>query len=92
MDEKFGAYFVASPTFEVTGPGVKVLAAYPADKNPLMSGWLMGPQYIQGKANLLEYSYGKGRAIMIGFRPQHRGQPHGTFKLFFNSIFYATAK
>ena len=92
MDEKFGAYFVASPTFEVTGPGVKILAAYPADRNPLMSGWLMGPQYIQGKANLLEYSYGKGRAIMIGFRPQHRGQPHGTFKLFFNSIFYATAK
>ena len=92
MDKQFGAYFVSSPTFEVTGDGAKVLATYPADRNPLMSGWLMGPNYIQGKANLIEYPFGKGRAILIGFRPQHRGQPHGTFKLFFNSIFYATMK
>jgi hypothetical protein len=92
MDEKFGAYFVQSPTFEVTGSNAKILAAYPADKNPLMSGWLMGPEYIQGKANLVEYSYGNGRAILIGLRAQHRGQTHGTFKLLFNSVFYAAAK
>ena len=92
MPDTFGAYFVSSPTFEVTGANAKVLAVYPKDRNPLMSGWLMGPQYIQGKANLVEYPFGNGRAILIGFRPQHRGQPHGTFKLFFNSIYYATAK
>ncbi len=92
MDEKFGAYFVQSPTFDVTGSNAKVLATYPADRNPLMSGWLMGPEYIQGKANLVEYCYGNGRAILIGMRVQHRGQTHGTFKLLFNSIFYAAAK
>jgi hypothetical protein len=57
-----------------------------------MSGWLMGPEYIQGKANLVEYSYGNGRAILNGLRAQHRGQTHGTFKLLFNSVFYAAAK
>lgn len=92
MGEKFGAYFVQSPTFEVTGSDAKILAAYPTDKDPLMSGWLMGPEYIEGKANLVEYPYGKGRAILIGMRAQQRGQTHGTFKLLFNSIFYATVK
>lgn len=92
MDDKFNLYFNASPAFDVTGPGVKILSKYPDDRNALLSGWLRGDKLLLGKANLLEYTYGKGKAILIGFRPQHRGQPHGTYKLFFNSIFYATMK
>jgi len=29
---------------------------------------------------------GQGKVVMIGFRPQHRVQTHGTFKLVFNSL------
>lgn len=92
MDDKFGLYFNSSPAFDVTGPNVKILAKYPNDKSALLSGWLRGDKLILGKSNLLEFAYEKGKAIIIGFRPQHRGQPHGTYKLFFNSIFYATMK
>ncbi len=32
---------------------------------------------------------GAGHAIFIGFRPQWRGQPPGTFRVIFNSTLYS---
>jgi hypothetical protein len=90
LPEKIGAYFVSSPAFEVGGDA-EIIGTYPADHDPLMSGWLMGPAFIQGKTAITEAPFGLGRVIMIGFRPQHRGQPHGTYKLIFNSIFYGAS-
>jgi hypothetical protein len=36
--------------------------------------------------------HGKGKVVLIGFRPQHRDQTHGTFKLVFNAFFNAPAQ
>ncbi len=85
----------ASPAFAVrpvfNNENYKVVARYP-HHDPLQSGWLIGPQYLFGKASLVEAGLGEGRIILIGFRPQLRAQTHGTFKILFNSIYYGAAE
>src|SRR5450432_1214435 len=64
-----------------------VLARYPKERSPLMSGYLAGPDHLQGKAAALAAEYGKGRIILLGFKPQWRGQSHGAYKFFFNAFY-----
>jgi hypothetical protein len=66
----------------------KVLAAYPKERTPLLSGFLLGEARIEGKAAALDAEYGKGHIILLGFRPQWRGQSHGTYKFLFNALYY----
>jgi len=56
----------------------------------LMSGMLHGAELIAGKGAILDVEYGSGRILMYGFRVQHRGQTHGTFKLLFNALLKAS--
>jgi zinc carboxypeptidase len=80
--------FERGPAFEPkSGFQGVVLATYPKDRNPLASGFLLHPERIQGKAAELEVFYGSGRVYLFGFRPQWRGQSHGTYKLIFNAIY-----
>ncbi|MBD8679875.1 M14 family metallopeptidase [Sphingomonas sp. CFBP 13720] len=80
--------FERGPAFEPK-PGFagKVLASYASQGNPLRSGVLLHPEAIQGKAAAVEVEYGKGRIYLYGFRPQWRGQSHGTYKLVFNLLY-----
>jgi hypothetical protein len=84
--------FERGPAFETkSGFRGAVLAAYPRDRNPLESGYLLHPERIQGKAAALEVFYGDGRVYLFGFRPQWRGQSHGAYKFFFNAIYDSPA-
>ncbi|MET0625273.1 MAG: M14 metallopeptidase family protein [Pyrinomonadaceae bacterium] len=82
------AYFVNSVAFEVTDPQrARVVARYAAREGELLrSGWLLGAEKIAGRAALVEATLGRGRVVLFGFRPQHRGQTWGTFPLIFNAI------
>src|SRR5438034_1886169 len=80
--------FERGPAFEPkSGFQGAILATYPKERNPLASGFLLHPERIQGKAAALEVFYGSGRVYLFGFRPQWRGQSHGTYKLIFNAIY-----
>jgi hypothetical protein len=88
MSKDVDAYFINSSAFEIKAGGesrVRVVARY-ADKDVLRSGWLLGEKYLAGKIALAEVSLGKGRVVLFGFRPQHRGQTWGTFPFIWNSI------
>jgi hypothetical protein len=82
------AYFINGAAFEVTDDSrARVVARYSQAKEELLrSGWLLGSQYIAGRAALVEATLGRGRVVLFGFRPQHRGQTWGTFPLVFNSV------
>lgn len=93
MPKESIAWFEDSPAFEIqTHPlaltnNFKVIATYPKDpKNILLSGWALGGEKLAGKAALVEFTIGKGKVILFGFRPQYRGQSLATFPLLFNSI------
>lgn len=80
------AYFINSAAFEATDKSrVKTIARY-AEKNALMSGWMIGEKYLNGKIALAEVERGRGKIILFGFRPQHRGQTWATFPFVFNAL------
>ena len=56
------------------------------ERDILQSGWLLGEEVIAEKTAAVDVRLGEGRVFMIGFRPQHRMQTHGTFKLVFNAL------
>jgi len=86
------AFFMNSQAFEVfPGSSAKALAHY-AQKDVLASGWLLGERSVAGRAAVVEAPLGKGRVVLVGFRCQFRAQPHNTFKLLFNSLYYAAAE
>jgi hypothetical protein len=87
------AWFEDSPAFEIqTDPlalsnNFKIIARYPSNpKDILLSGWALGAERLAGKAALVEFSIGKGKIVLFGFRPQYRGQSLATFPLLFNAI------
>ena len=64
-----------------------------ADKDLLMSGWAMGEErYLKNKSAMMHIPHGNGDIVLFGFRPQFRGQPRGTYKLIFNSIYMGAEK
>ncbi len=78
-----------SPAFEIlpseNNEKYEVIVRYP-ERGILKSGWLIGEEKIAEKIAMISAGYDKGKVILFGFRPQHRGQTHGTFKLLFNAL------
>ena len=65
----------------------QVVASYP-DDNVLLRGWMRGEEQLARRAAVVDAGYLDGRVILIGFRTQHRGQTHGTYKFLFNALLY----
>jgi hypothetical protein len=87
-----GQAFDVTLTATYTNPEFQArrVASY-ATKNLLASGWVSGERLVLGKPILVDASYGRGRVVLFGFRPQFRGQSFGTFKLLLNTIYLGSA-
>ena len=87
----YALFTQGSQVYEVTSTersqDVEVFSRY-VERDILQSGWLLGEQVIAKKAAAVVVKHGDGRVVLIGFRPQHRDQTHGTFKLVFNALLY----
>ncbi len=89
MPEKAAVFVDGSPVFEtLEGFTGRVLAKYQETGSPLLSGYLIGEKYLYGKAAALDVQVGEGHVILLGFRPQWRGQPFGTMRVLFNSAMF----
>lgn len=95
LNERIDFYFNNSPAFslfpDAVGRGVRPVAWFDGPA-PLRSGWAWGQNYLDRAVAVLEASVGPGRVFLFGPEVLFRGQPHGTFKLFFNGIYYGQAR
>ena len=87
MPEKAAIFADGSPVFD-PHEGFKgtVLARYADTGSPLLSGYLIGEKYLQGKAAAVDVPLESGHVVLLGFRPEWRGQPFGTFRVLFNAV------
>ncbi len=88
MPDTAAVYFTNSVTFDVGAASqVRVIARYPdRGEDILLSGYLQGASQIAGRAAAISAPVGRGHVVMFGFRPQHRGQSYGTFRMLFNAL------
>jgi len=94
MDEKVMVMWDESPAFRLEPnaalKGVKPVAWFDGP-TPLRSGWAWGQQYLDQAVAIMDAPVGKGHVVLYGPEVLWRAQPHGTFKLFFNGIYYGSA-
>jgi hypothetical protein len=90
MPENSLIFFWNSKAFEIIpsdqNDKYEIIASYP-ERDILESGWLVGEEKLKRKAAMIVAKVDNGNIVLIGFRPQHRAQTHGTFKLVFNSLY-----
>ena len=86
LPETLGAWFWGSSrAFDVADASVRVTARF-SGGNPLLSGWLLGPEYVAGKPAVVEASVGEGSVVLFGFQPNYRAQTVATWPMLFNAL------
>ena len=90
MADRADVMFDDSPVFrlgsDAAARGVRPIAWYEG-KTPLRSGWAWGQERLDGGVAAAEATVGKGTLYMFGPEITFRAQPHGTFKLLFNTLY-----
>jgi hypothetical protein len=95
MNSTVDVFFDNSPVFrlEPTAEMKKTNAVgWFQGSEVLDSGWAWGQQYLDGGTTIAEASVGEGKVVLLGPEVNFRDQPHGTYKLLFNGLYYGSAK
>jgi hypothetical protein len=95
MPDSVDVFFDNTPSFELLPDaalhGVKPVAWF-GTGTLLRSGWAWGETYLWRSVQVAEALMGKGKLFLYGPEIAFRGQPHGTFKLLFNGVYYGSAE
>ena len=85
-------FFETSPAFwlmpDAASRGIKSVAWFDSEA-PLRSGWAWGQRALKGLSAIVVAPLGKGTMVLYGPEVYFRSQPHGTFPLLFNGIYYS---
>jgi hypothetical protein len=95
MPQQVDVFFDNSPVFKLAPDASQkrtTAVAWFANANVLDSGWAWGQQYLNGATAVAEAAIGEGRVILMGPEVAFRAQPHATFKLLFNGLYYGSAQ
>jgi len=94
MPSQVDVFFDNSPVFRME-PNAELkrtsAVAWFSGPEVLNSGWAWGQQYLDGGTAVAEASVGEGKVVLLGPEVAFRGQPHGTYKLLFNGVYYGNA-
>jgi hypothetical protein len=94
LGEHVDVFFNNSPVFRLKpgaeAQGVKRIGWFDSNE-PLRSGWAWGQHYLAAGTTVAEADVGSGKLYLLGPEILNRGQPHDSFKLFFNGVFLAGA-
>ena len=95
MPKQVDVFFDSSPVFKLQ-PTVEIQHTSPvgwfSGTQVLDSGWAWGQQYLDGGTAVAEATVGEGKVVLLGPEVNFRDQPHGTYKLLFNGLYYGSAK
>ncbi len=89
MPDHADFFFENDPAFRA-GSGATAVAWYDSP-TPLRSGWAWGQKNLENAAAVVEVPVEKGKLFLFGPEILFRSQAHGTYKLFFNAIFYGSS-
>ncbi len=78
-------YWRTSRAFDVADPSLEVVARY-GQGDPLLSGWVLGPEYVAGKPAIVKGNVGRGSVVLFGFQPNYRSQTVASWPLLFNAL------
>ncbi len=94
FEDRMDVFFNNSETFRLEPnamlEGVRPVAWFDS-RTPLRSGWAWGQFYLDGGVAVVDATVGKGKLYMYGPEVLFRSQPHGTYKLIFNGIYWGAS-
>jgi hypothetical protein len=95
MPSTVDVFYDNSPVFKM-GPDAEQkktsAVAWFSGPQTLDSGWAWGQQYLDGGTAAAEATVGEGKVVLLGPEVTFRSQPHATYKLLFNGLYFGTAK
>jgi len=95
MPKQVDVFYDSDPVFRLQ-PTVELQHTAPvgwfSGTNLLDSGWAWGQQYLNGGTAVAEATVGEGKVVLLGPEVNFRDQPHGTYKLLFNGLYYGNAQ